>query len=211
MLATLATSVAAQISCPTATSETGQWSRNRNGDKCWAVLEDACSFECCVQRCGALGASTPCVQDTQDNRDLTGLAGSRPWWVGMYQSPARDSRTLFGWNQWGAQNCSSNFHDFGIHEPNDWDCLQENCVVANRPYSSYGNARSRYRWLDEPCNRIRHCVCEWPGAPSSNVLQDGPTLTREAGRPLPRSSGCLLRQRLLLGACRCPPLARTQA
>lgn len=190
-LTILAMSVHGMVRCPSDSVSAGSWTRSSDGTKCWTVLPSKCSFTCCADKCASIGASLPCVQNSQIKRELMRVTESYgSWWVGLYQRPADDSRTHTGWYRWAAQNCSSAFRYWDLREPNDRDCMQENCAVSNRLYSSRGALVRRFEWFDEPCTARQACVCEYPGAISDTLTAERAILNQVADRPLTRSSGC---------------------
>ena len=146
------------------------WSQSHDNQRCYMVLQDSMySFTNCVNRCEYLGASTPCIRNSLDNNELTELTQAYgAWWVGLFQSPTRDYRTQLGWDQWAAVNCTSNYQSWDYYEPNDWNCIQENCAIANKALSGR-RVTSRFRWLDEPCDVSQWCVCQWPGTPTEGL------------------------------------------
>jgi len=185
----------AEVVCPAKVFN--PWTRSADGEKCWTVLPSECHFSCCVERCAELRASLPCVRSALENAQLTDVVEPYGgWWVGLYQRPYYDGRARSGWSRWAGENCSSKFNYWDVHEPNDVDCEQENCAVANRPYSRRGSRVSKFSWLDERCDALQTCVCEWPGRPSPTVLDDRHYLIAEAGTPMSNTSGCTYNQEL---------------
>ena len=160
--------------------------------KCYSILPAEHTFLSCASQCDSFGASMPCVRDSRDNRELKSLTDRYgAWWVGIYQDPSRDYRSRLGWNLWAAANCTSRYSSWDEHEPNDFDCLHESCAIANIEINGR-RSTSRYRWLDDKCDRRRVCVCQWPGSQAPALTTHAQPLIRRAGQPLSRASGCLL-------------------
>ena len=118
-----------------------------NSRKCYLATLPKQDYASCVSTCTNLGATPPCVMNSDESLYLATLY-SDPYSPGPYVG--LNDIVTEGSFQW-QEGCASQYISFLPNEPNDFSG-QEDCVVV------YMDGRTL--WNDVPCTTAAYCVCE---------------------------------------------------